>query len=155
MSTLAQLRVRDTEAQKQRHKAERQWNCQKPAATRDVASESLTDFQGLPGKLLSGSEFSTAWLVYQTCLSDLFSSYHRCQPHTKTMRDKLLQKEGFHGQKRDNTKMNDNTCDKCTSLLLTIRFFRTVCFIVFYCGNFSSFPKFLWRLQIITVGIAV
>ena len=79
----------------------------------------------------------------------------RCQPHTKTMRDKLLQKEGFHGQKRDNTKMNDNSCDKYTSLLLTIRFFHTVCSIILNCGNFSSFQKFLWHLQIITVGIAV
>ena len=67
----------------------------------------------------------------------------------------LLPKEGFHGQKRDNTKMNDNSCDKYTSLLLTIRFFHTVCSIILNCGNFSSFQKFLWHLQIITVGIAV
>ena len=60
-------------------------------------------------------------------LGKILACNHRCQPHTKTMRDKLLQKEGFQGQKRDYTKMNDNTCDKYTSLHVTDHLILSYC----------------------------
>jgi len=64
VSSLAQLLAWETEKQRQcRHDDVRQRKCQKRAAICDayVDTESLTDWEWLPGELLSGLKCSKSW----------------------------------------------------------------------------------------------